>query len=61
MIGGSNRMLSAAEAADKLGINRETLYRKWDDWGLRGVYVGSRLKFRERDLEQWLSDREAGR
>ena len=59
MTGGSNKMLSAAETAERLGVHRETLYRERDNWGLRSVRIGRNLKFRERDIEEWLSSQEA--
>ncbi|MFE7462456.1 helix-turn-helix domain-containing protein [Nocardiopsis terrae] len=55
MLGGSNRMLSAQETADMLGVSRQTLYNNWKEWGLKGHKIGRSLKFRERDLEAWLS------
>jgi excisionase family DNA binding protein len=55
VIGGSNKLLSAAETAELLGVHRETLYREWEKWGLRGIRVGRSIKFRERDIESWLA------
>ena len=52
--GGSNVTLSAAEAADALDVNVETLYRNWRAWDLKGFYVGRNLKFRARDIESWI-------
>ena len=54
MRGGSNRLLSAQETADHLGINVETLYRRWKEWGMRGYRIARQLKFRERDIENWI-------
>jgi excisionase family DNA binding protein len=54
MIGGSNRLLSTREAAEMLGISRQTLYNNWRSWGLKSVKVGGALKFRVRDIEAWL-------
>ncbi|WP_160051324.1 helix-turn-helix domain-containing protein [Nocardiopsis sp. FR26] len=55
MVGGSNRLLSAQETADMLGISRQTLYNRWKEWGLRSHKVGRCLRFRERDIESWLT------
>lgn len=52
-LGGSNRMLSAKETADLLGMSRQTLYNNWKSWGLKAHKVGGSLKFRERDIEAW--------
>jgi excisionase family DNA binding protein len=54
MIGGSNKMLTAEQTAEFLGVSLTTLYRQWKAWGLRGYRVGHGLKFRERDIESWL-------
>ena len=48
-------MLSAQETADMLGISRQTLYNRWKVWGLKAHKIGGALKFRERDIESWLS------
>jgi len=47
-------MLSVAETAAYLGVHPNTIYLHWREWGLRGVYVGRQLRFRERDVERWL-------
>jgi excisionase family DNA binding protein len=59
MIGGSNRLLSAEETAEALGISVDTLYRRWQIWGMRAYRVGRQLRFRERDIEGWLENRAA--
>lgn len=59
MIGGSNRMLSAEQTAKFLGVHTTTLYRNWRYWGLKAYRVGNALKFRERDVENWLDMNEA--
>lgn len=58
-LGGSNRMLSAQETADMLGMSRQTLYNNWRSWGLKAYKVGRSLRFRERDVEAWLSHQAA--
>lgn len=52
-------MLSAQETADRLGISRQTLYNRWKEWGLKAYKVGGSLRFRERDIESWLSHQAA--
>jgi excisionase family DNA binding protein len=59
VIGGSNKYIPAKEAAEFLGVHPDTLYRKWQEWGIPGVRIGTRLKFRVRDLEEWLRKQEA--
>jgi excisionase family DNA binding protein len=58
MLGGSNKLISAAEAAERLNVHRETLYRERENWGLKSVRVGRNIKFRERDIEDWLHKQE---
>lgn len=46
--------MSSQETADYLDINVETLYRRWEQMGLKGYRVLNKLKFRERDIEAWI-------
>lgn len=53
------RKFSRAEAAAYLGISARTL----EGWAVRGggprmLKLGSRVLYRRRDLDAWLSDRE---
>jgi excisionase family DNA binding protein len=52
--GGSNRLLSAAEAAQYIGRKERTFREYWRTWGISGYRVGRSLRFRERELENWL-------
>jgi excisionase family DNA binding protein len=52
--GGSNRLLSISTAAEYLAIPERRLRDNWRRWGLRAYRVGRELRFRERDLENWL-------
>jgi len=58
-VGGSNRLVSVDELAAYLGVPKKTVYGCWRQWGLRGYRVGRYLRFRERDVEEWLRNREA--
>lgn len=58
-VGGSNRLLSVEEVAAYLGVPKKTVYGCWRQWGLRGYRVGRYLRFRERQVEEWLRNREA--
>lgn len=54
-LGGSNRLLPLAEAADFLGIdNPRSLQEHWRRWGIPAYKVGRELRFRERDLNAWV-------
>jgi excisionase family DNA binding protein len=57
-IGGSNRLLTAAEVADYLGVPVKTIYARWRDWGLTVCRVGRHLRFRQRQVEDWLERQE---
>ena len=52
--GGSNRMLSVTETAERLDVPVPTLYDRWRKWELPGYKIGKALKFRERDIEAWI-------
>jgi excisionase family DNA binding protein len=53
-LGGSNKMISLRETAGRLDVPVSTLYKRWQEWGLRAYRIGRALKFRERDIEAWL-------
>jgi excisionase family DNA binding protein len=57
-VGGSNRLLSVEELAAYLGVPKKTVYGCWRQWGLRGYRVGRYLRFRQRQVEEWLQSRE---
>jgi excisionase family DNA binding protein len=57
--GGPGRLLSVEELAAYLGVPKKTIYGCWRHWGLRGYRVGRHLRFRERQVEEWLTSREA--
>ena len=57
MQGGSNRILSAKEAAEYLAIKYPTLLARYKEWGLVYYKYGSLVRFRERDLENWVASR----
>ncbi|MEU6080105.1 helix-turn-helix domain-containing protein [Streptomyces sp. NPDC047108] len=61
MRGGSNRLLTPAETAEFLAVKLSTLYSNWRVWGLKGYRVGKHLRFRERDLENWLEGQSISR
>jgi excisionase family DNA binding protein len=58
-IGGSNRLVSAPELADRFNVPVATIYHEWRAWGLKGLKVGKHLRFRERDIDAWLDRRAA--
>jgi excisionase family DNA binding protein len=57
-VGGSNRLLTAADVADYLGVPVKTIYTRWRDWGLTACRVGRHLRFRQRHVEDWLDRQE---
>lgn len=60
MKGGSNRLITATEAAETLGVSRDWLYKNWRAIGLKAKDMsrpGARrktLRFAERDVEAWI-------
>ena len=57
-LGGSNRMLSAAEVGELLGVPELSVRDKWREWGLRAYKIGKHLRWREREVLAWI-DRQA--
>jgi excisionase family DNA binding protein len=57
--GGSNRVLSLEEAAERIGVAPSTLYKHWREWkDLRGYKAGNRVRFRERNVESFIDQLE---
>lgn len=52
--GGSNRLLGVPEAAEFLAVPERTLRENWRRWWLSAHRVGRAIRFRERDIENWL-------
>jgi excisionase family DNA binding protein len=57
--GTSNRMISVREVAEMLGISADTVYDEWKKWGLKGYRIGKHLRFREREVDQWIEKQAA--
>jgi excisionase family DNA binding protein len=57
--GASNRMISVRELAEMLAISPDTVYDEWRKWGLKGYRIGKHLRFREREIEQWIEKQAA--
>jgi excisionase family DNA binding protein len=57
--GGGSRMLSVRDVAEILGVSPDTVYDEWRKWGLKGYRIGKHLRFRERELEQWIEKQAA--
>ena len=58
MPGGSNKLLDVKKTAEILGVSPYTIYRQWRPWGLTAFRIGRELRFRERDLWEWVAQRE---
>ena len=57
----TDRLLTARELADQLGVNAETVLR----WSRRGELPtiklpGGAIRYREHDIDQWLRRHETG-
>jgi excisionase family DNA binding protein len=57
--GGSNRMLTVKDVAEILAVSPDTVYDEWRRWGLKGYRVGKHLRFREREVDQWIEKQAA--
>lgn len=53
-LGGSNRMISLRDTAERLGVTPDSFYKTWRRWGIPAYRIGKAIKFRERDIEHWL-------
>jgi excisionase family DNA binding protein len=52
-----DRLLTADEAAEYLGVSLQTLYGwRWKRIGPRAAKVGRELRYRQRDIEAWLDE-----
>ena len=58
-LGGSNKLLTVPAAADLLSVPERRLRDHWRQWGLPAFKVGRELRFRERDLWNWLETKVA--
>jgi excisionase family DNA binding protein len=59
MAASSSRMLSVQELAQMLAVSPDTVYDQWRQWGLKGYKIGKHLRFREREVEQWINQQAA--
>lgn len=57
-LGGSNKLLTLDEAADRLRIKTTTLRQNWRRWGIPAHKIDG-LKFRERDINAFIARRAA--
>jgi excisionase family DNA binding protein len=54
----SDRLLSAREVADMLGLSTETVLRRWRAGEIPGYRLATNvLRFSERDIAEWLSQK----
>lgn len=58
MRGGSNVLVSPTQAAKQLGVSRDTIDRRWQEWGLTKHKIGnlpnSPVRFRQRDIDNFI-------
>jgi excisionase family DNA binding protein len=53
-LGGSNRLLSAREVAEILGVPERTVRERWREWNLPAYRIGKHLRWREREVHAWI-------
>jgi excisionase family DNA binding protein len=58
-LGGSNRLLNSREVGELLGLPERTIRAQWKEWGMKTYRVGRALRWRERDVCEWLERQEA--
>lgn len=59
VIGGSNKMLTTAQAAEYLGLpNAMSLRDNYKQWHIPASKYGGALHFRQRDLDVFIAQRE---
>ncbi|GGU41790.1 hypothetical protein GCM10010211_01080 [Streptomyces albospinus] len=54
--GGSNRLLTVEEVAAWLRVSETTVRNKYRAWGIKPQKVGRLLRFRERDIANYLEE-----
>ncbi|MGW7002618.1 helix-turn-helix domain-containing protein [Streptomyces sp. NPDC054933] len=54
--GGSNRLLTPEEVAEWLRVSATTVRNKYRAWGIKPQKVGRLLRFRERDIANYLDE-----
>ncbi|AIA05692.1 MULTISPECIES: helix-turn-helix domain-containing protein [Streptomyces] len=54
--GGSNRLLTVEEVAAWLRVSEVTVRNKYRAWGIKPQKVGRLLRFRERDIANYLEE-----
>jgi excisionase family DNA binding protein len=58
-LGGSNRLLSARQVADLLGVPESTVRLRWRAWNLPAYKIGKHLRWKERDVHAWIDNQTA--
>lgn len=56
-LGGSNRLLTMRQSAERLGISYTTFKRRYQEWQLQPHQLGQRKQFLERDIEYFITTR----
>jgi excisionase family DNA binding protein len=58
-LGGSNRLLSARQVAELLGVPESTVRLRWRAWNLPAYKIGKHLRWKERDVHAWIDNQTA--
>lgn len=56
-VGGSNKLVSMRDAAERLGYSYVWFSRQYRGWGLKSVRIGRKVMFTERDLDAFVDRR----
>jgi excisionase family DNA binding protein len=55
----ADRILTPEQVGEKLGFSKKSVVDFWRAWGLPAYKVGKQLRFRESEIDKWLSGRKA--
>lgn len=50
----TNRLLTAAEIAERIGVSRSQVYKMWNDGILPFIVIGRDKRMPEAALDEWL-------
>ena len=47
-------MLTPEQLAAMLAVSTKTVYRRWEEWGLKAYRIGGSLRFRKTEVTKWI-------
>jgi len=52
-LGGSNKLITVQQLAERWQMSADTIYGQWREWNLTAIRIGRHLRFRERDIDAY--------